>query len=105
MDQSKRRFLKSSVLIAPLLGIGYYFNNISYEKLITKAIYKRLHYLKLDKKGVDAFAIDYSQKYQKSKTTLISIDAAVIAQETFPWFAKLNERVTSYEDYIIIKFL
>ena len=105
MDQSKRTFLKSSALIAPLLGIGYYFNSISYEKLIKKAIYKRLHYLKLDAKGVDSFATDYSEKYKKSKTTLISIDAAVLAQETFPWFTKLNERVNSYEDYIIIKFL
>ena len=105
MNQSKRAFLKSAILITPLVGIGYYLNNVSYEKLIKKAIYKRLHYLRLDSKGVESFAADYSEKYQKSKITLISIDAAVIVQESFPWFSKLNDRVNSYEDYIIIKFL
>lgn len=105
MNKSKRAFLKTSILIAPALGLGYYFNRVSYESLIKKAVYKRLHYLNLDKNGVDAFAIDYSKEYHKSKITLISIDAAVLAQETFPWFSKLNERINSYEDYIIIKFL
>ena len=105
MDKSKRKFLKASLFIAPVIGAGYYFNEISYEKMIKRALYKRLNYLKLDEAGVNLFATDYTRKFQKSKKTLISIDLAVTAQETFPWFDKLNERINSYEDYIVVEYL
>jgi len=105
MDKSKRRFLKSTLLFAPIIGAAYYYNSVSYEKLIQKAIYTRLHYLKLDAQGVSAFAKDYAENYYKSKKTIISIDLAVTANEIFPDYDQLSERVHSYEDYIIIKFL
>ncbi|MDX2505580.1 MAG: hypothetical protein QNL62_14035 [Gammaproteobacteria bacterium] len=105
MDKSKRKFLKSAILITPLIGAGYYFSNISYEKLIKKAIHTRLHYLELDADGVDLFAKDYAELVNKSKITVISIDLAVSAKGIFPGFTKLNERVNTYEDYLIIKFL
>ena len=105
MDQSKRRFLKSTLLFAPVIGAGFYYNSVSYEKLIQKAIYTRLHYLKLDTQGVSTFARDYAENFYKSKKTIISIDLAVTANEFFPGFTRLSERVHNYEDYIVIKFL
>ena len=105
MDNSKRQFLKASVLFAPIFGGAYYYSRISYEKLIEKAIHTRLHYLKLNSADVRAFAKDYALLFNKSKTTVVTIDLAVTAKEFFPGFTRLNERVNSYEDYIVIKFL
>ncbi len=105
MDRNKRIFLKSTLLFAPIFGAGYYYNSVSYEKLIQKAIHSRLHYLKLDSSDVTLFAKDYATNYFKSKKTVISIDLAVTANDILPGITRLSERVHSYEDYLVIKFL
>lgn len=105
MDKVRRNMLKALAL-APVIALtGYYVNSPGYQDLIIAAIKKRLSYLTLDQEGVKAFARDYSQKYKKNKLKLVAIDLTVILNETFPWIESLDRKVTSYEDFIIAKFL
>jgi hypothetical protein len=105
MEKTRRNILKALAL-APVIALtGYYINSPGYQDLIIDAIKKRLSYLTLDEEGVKAFARDYSGKYKKNKLKLVAIDLTVILNETFPWIESLDKRVTSYEDFIVAKFL
>jgi hypothetical protein len=102
---NRRNFIKLVALVSPAIGVVYYINHTSYTELIIDTVYRHLYYLKLNHNQVVRFANDYSERYAKSNNKVASIDIAMEIRNIFPWIRKLNKRIETFENYVIIKFL